>query len=443
MSCYTNTHVVGASWSRYFCQLLSCVFSLLVCWMPVQAQTTKQSITLSTAVTRTLNENPALKVYAFRQQELDGARSIANLPPGFELGFEVEDFADTVDEKDFEGTKLTLTLSSIVELGNKREARVSVVDSRYQQLKAIREVEALDLLGELTRRFVSVLTAQHRVELAKESAQLAEQARLEIEEQSSAGIVPLADLKRAEATVAQAHLTVKTEAGRLDYLKVALAAMWGSHSPAFESVEGDLFQLGEVITFEDLFAKLEQNPAIEFYATEERLRAAEQRLTSAKGSADLQWSAGVKHFYDLNDIALTAGISVPLFSSRRNQGASLAATAARDAVAVRREVALLDIRTRLFAAYSNRVQAMLTVKQLQDLIIPALAEALDETQKAYQQGRYRFLDYLSARKEWLAARLALIDAAAAALSYAAEIEQLTAEPLIAGNSSTDTKGISQ
>ena len=52
-----------------------------------------------------------------------------------------------------------------------------------------------------------------------------------------------------------------------------------------------------------------------------------------------------------------------------------------------------------------------------------------ETQAAYQRGRYGYLDYVSARQELLSAERTQIEAAAAALTYGAEIEQLTAEPL--------------
>lgn len=443
MSCHSITHVNNAGLSRYFRLFVGCILFIPALWTPVCAQTAKQPLELSTAITRTLNENPALRVFAFRQQALEGNRSTAELTPGFELGFDAEDFAGTADKQDFEGAKFTLYLSSVIEMGNKREARVSVVDSRYQYLNARREVEALELLGEVTRRFVSVLAAQHRLELAKESAQLAEQARVEIEVQSNAGVVPLADLKRAEAAAAQARLTVASEEGQFTYLKVALAAMWGNHMPTFNTVDGYLFQLGDAVTFETLFARVEQNPAIQVFAAEERLRAAEQRLASTNSSTDLRWLVGVKRFHDLGDTAFTAGFSVPLFSARRNQGAAQAASAAHDEVAVQREVALTNIRKQLFNAYTHRVQAMLMVEQLQSAIIPALAAALEETQRAYQQGRYRYLDYLSTRQEWVSARRALIDAAAAALTYSAEIEQLTAQPILTANDSPDPTGISQ
>ena len=75
------------------------------------------------------------------------------------------------------------------------------------------------------------------------------------------------------------------------------------------------------------------------------------------------------------------------------------------------------------------VRTALEVEALRTAIIPALEQALVETQAAYQRGHYGYLDYVSARQELLSARRTQIEAAAAALTYGAEIEQLTAEPL--------------
>lgn len=424
---FRQSNVSGGSPAPLLCIALW----LLILWAPARAQDHSNALALPAAITLTLDENPALKVFAFRRQALAGERETANLRPGRELDFEAEDFAGTGDARSFKGTEFGVSISSVIEIGGKRDARVNVADIRYQQLEAQREVEALELLGEVTQRFVMVLAAQSRVTIAEETAQLTEEAFAEVTTLSAAGVAPLADVKRAEAAAAQARLTASAEQRQFDYLKVALASMWGESTPCFDSVEGNLFEFGDAVAFEQLFAKVEQNPAIQIFATEERLRAAELRLARTQGSMDIRWSVGVRRLQESNDTALTAGFSIPMFPASRNRGAISAASAARNEVFVRQEVALLNMHTQLFNAYSNREQALLTVRSLQNDIIPALAAALEETQQAYQRGRYRYLDYLTAREDWVSARRALIDAAAATLSYGAEIEQLTAEPLTA------------
>jgi cobalt-zinc-cadmium efflux system outer membrane protein len=178
-----------------------------------------------------------------------------------------------------------------------------------------------------------------------------------------------------------------------------------------------------------LYAKVEKNPAIEIFAAESRLKEAELRLAQTQSSADISWSVGVRRIQETDDTALVAGFSMPLFSGQRNTGAVSTALAEKNQVLAQRDVMLLDLHTQLFRAYHNRKQAIVAVKALRTAIIPALEQALVETQAAYQRGRYGYLDYVSARQELLSARRTQIEAAAAALTYGAEIEQLTAEPL--------------
>ena len=60
-----------------------------------------------------------------------------------------------------------------------------------------------------------------------------------------------------------------------------------------------------------------------------------------------------------------------------------------------------------------------------------MKEALSETQKAYESGRYSYQEWVAARQELIAAQYLLIETANTALRYRSEIEQLTAEPLLA------------
>ena len=389
----------------------------------------QQPLTLSLAIERTLKDNPSLKVFKFRQNALEGQLQTQGLSPAYEVGFEMENFAGTGDIGVFDSTEFTLSLSSILELGDKREARAGVVKSRSSQLTAMRKIEALNLLSEVTRRYIDILAAQERLSLAQEATLLAENTLAEVEKRSKAGVAPEAEIKRALAAVGNARLVTSSEQQQFDYSKIALAMMWKETTPSFTQVEGDLYQFSADIELTTLLAKVKQNPEILIYATEERLREAQLRLARTESSADIKWSVGIKQIQDVNDTALTAGFSMPLFAPKRNTGAIISAQAARDEIIVKREVTMLALHNQLYRAYANRKQAIFIAKNLKESIIPTLTEALDETQIAYQRGRYSYLDYLTARQELLFARRAMIESASAALRYGTEIEQLIAEPL--------------
>jgi cobalt-zinc-cadmium efflux system outer membrane protein len=403
----------------------------------------KNSITLADAIKKTLSNHPALNVFKFRQAALVGQQQSQRLNPAYELGFEMENFAGTGDIDLLNRAEFTLSLSSVLEMGGKKAARLDVIKNRSSQLIAQREIAALNLLGEVTRRYINIIAAQERLLLANEATLLAEETLAEVEKRSKAGLAPEAEIKRALAAIGNARLTASSEQQQFDYAKMSLAMMWNETTPAFTQVDGNLYQFSSDIAFKTLYAKVEQNPEILIYATEERLRAAQLRLARTESSADIKWSVGIKRIQALNDTAITAGFSMPLFAPKRNAGDIASAQAKRDEVRVKKAATMLTLHNQLYRAYANRKQAIFTVKSLKESIIPTLTAALTETQTAYQRGRYSYLDYLTARQELLFARRAMIDAAAAALGYGTQIEQLIAEPLSAGRGSSSRESDSR
>ena len=123
---------------------------------------------------------------------------------------------------------------------------------------------------------------------------------------------------------------------------------------------------------------------------------------------------------------------MPLFAEKRAESAVKSALAARNEITYHQQDFLLRIHSQLYQAYTAREQAINAAKTLQQSIIPQLTDALTQTKTAYQRGLYSYLDFLTARQELLNAKRALIETSADALLLTAEIEQLTAEPLLIG-----------
>jgi len=409
------------------------LISLILCSLAAvtQAAQSENSLTLSSAIKRTIAENPSLKAFEFRDSALKSFSKTASLSPAYELEVEAENFAGSGEFSGADSAELTVALSSVIEMGGKRDARIGVASSSRTLLEAKRQVRSLELLGEVTRRYGDVLAAQAQVSLASEASDLAKNALDIVKKRAKAGATPDAEVMRAQAAVAQATLTLSSTRQQLNYQKIALTALWGETTPHFSRVEGNLFHFGTDIDFSTLYAKVENNPAIQIFAAEQRLKDAEIRLAKTQYKSDISWSVGVRQDQENDDTALVAGFSLPLFSSKRNASSVSAAMANRNELLVQKEIALLNLHTQLFRAFHNRKQAIITTETLQGTIIPALEQALKDTQLAYKRGRYGYLEYVSARQELLNARRTLIEAAAAALMYGAEIEQLTAEPLSA------------
>ena len=89
-----------------------------------------------------------------------------------------------------------------------------------------------------------------------------------------------------------------------------------------------------------------------------------------------------------------------------------------------------NLRASLFDAYQQRKLGIESADSLRSDVIPLLQRALQQTQAAYENGRYSYQEWAAAQQELLSAEYALIAAASAALQSGATIEQLTSEPLL-------------
>ncbi len=120
---------------------------------------------------------------------------------------------------------------------------------------------------------------------------------------------------------------------------------------------------------------------------------------------------------------------MPLFSGRRAGSYIAEAQANREQVDAERRIAQVKAEAMLYELHRQLVQAVLEANTLKDDILPRSAEALKETEYAYQRGRYSYLELVDAQREYLAVQATLIEAAASAHTLRAEIERLTNTPL--------------
>ncbi|ROO24141.1 TolC family protein [Salinisphaera japonica] len=397
------------------------------------ANPSARPLTFSDAISRALDRNPGLRVFAYRQRALGGRRDTAALRPAPELQFELQDFGGTGSARGFDRAEATLALSQVIELGGKRDARVGVVDARQRAVAIQEKAQELDVLAAVARRFYAVAAADERLAVAKRASELARDAMTGVNRRVNAARAPRAEAARAKAALARAQLNRANAERELEIARLRLAALWNMPEPDFKKVRADLYAVGAPGDFDVLAERIQANPDFLQFTAESRIRQAELRLAQSQAHSNIRLRAGVKRLEDTGDTALIFGASVPLFSASRAQGAIAEAEARGEAVGAERRAMLLDTRARLFSLYQARAQAIETVATLQDQIIPQQEQALSEIRRGYDRGRYSYLERVTARGELIDAERALIDAAERAHRLRADIESLTAEPLPGGD----------
>lgn len=411
--------------------LLVISFSWLWGAYALQSYAQDDSLSLRDAIRQTLNENPQFKSFEFRTQAMEGEKAIANLKPALRVSGQVEDLIGTGDLNWFQGTEFTLAMSRVIEFGDKLAARSEVVSRRQSLLIAQQRVLELEVIGDVTRRYIELAAAQHRYEMLQRVVVIDTDTLDVVAARVESGRAPVAERARASAALQMSQLAVQSADYDTAAARVRLSSFWNDLDPGFGSVSANLMQFENTVPIDALLDRLERNPAVLIYADESRLRNAQMREAQSRRKGNIEVSVGVRHIAELGDSAFSLQASMPLFSNKRASGAIEMARANLALVESQRASALLRISSRLVDLNLRRMQAVNQVRGIQQNVMPQLQTALNETQSAFASGRYSLLELNAAQSALLQADQTLINAATRVHLLTAEIEQLSGDSLTA------------
>jgi cobalt-zinc-cadmium efflux system outer membrane protein len=344
--------------------------------------------------------------------------------PQAELLF--ENLGGQGDFHGFKSAETTLSIGWAIQPGL-RSRRVGVARARSEQARLDAEILQLDVAAETAQRFLTCLESQAHLKTADEAVVLAEKTETAVEDRVHAGRAPNAELMRARAELAIARLALDDATHQQSIAYHRLAAQWGETTPRFSRVDAELLGLPTVASFDDLVARIEQNPEIARLASEQRIAEAQLRLEKARRWPTLTPSIGVRKFETTDDLALVAGVAIPFPLFDRNQGrvaearASLARTHA-DADAER-----VHLHTTLFEIYEKMQHSIHRAEALRDEVIPRFGTTVDEMRSGYQKGRYRYFELRAVETDLLEAKHSLVEASTAAHRLVITLERLTGE----------------
>ena len=338
-------------------------------------------LTLNTAIKRTLINNPQLHEFDFKQQINTGEAKTAALKSGYVLGVELENFLGSGGVSGIKDLELTLTLSSVIELGDKVAARKNVSDVKQQMLIVQKQLRTLDNLAEVMRRYIDVLAEQETLLAVNDAEQLARYTYQAVTRRVKAGASPILEQKRAEAALAVARLDVLTAKQRLQTSIKSLSIMWGEQLPLFNRVQCDLFSLTSSRSTQTLIASLSTSPHIQLFAQRSRVQNAQLRLAQAANQPDVSWTAGIRRISGIDETTWVAAASVPMFSENRNLGEYAAQQARLNQIEQQKQANLHNLYHLINQALDARNRALLKVFTFQQHIIPPLKEALEVVER--------------------------------------------------------------
>ncbi|MBI2898554.1 MAG: TolC family protein [Planctomycetes bacterium] len=295
---------------------------------------------------------------------------------------------------------------------------------------AERDAEALrylwrrrEILSEVKRAFVAVLTARRVADLARETRDLAKALHDATEERFKARAVPEMELLKAAVNLAKAETDLRVADKEIAVSVKALQVAIGNADLPRDRFAGALAGRFAPPPLETLL-KLDAHPLLAAAAKDRD--AAELRIALAKAERFPDIGLEVTGGVDPDGEAIVqGGLRVPLPLFNRNQAKIAEAEIRLRQADLRIRQARNDLILRLTEAYRNLTAAQERVTAYTEEILPKARQALDQTNEGYARGKFGYLDVLDAQRT-LAEAKSVHAAALAELNYAAvELEKLT------------------
>jgi cobalt-zinc-cadmium efflux system outer membrane protein len=386
-------------------------------------------LTIQQALKRTLLQSPALQLYPYQQRSNDAATLQAGFTPNPELNVSLENVLGNGSSSGIKSAELTLSLSQLIELGDKKQQRLDVsqwqsrlTDQQYQLAK-------VDALAATMRSFLQLLHQQALQQWTLDKIAIEQQALSVAKTRAAAGAVADADVARLELRVLQSKMEQQALASEQQILTRLLAQHW-LQAPDFKAVSGDLAKLPQLPALPDLLLQLQQAPQLQYWLTQTRFAQSQLQLTQALGQADLTVGAGVRRNEALNEQALVFQISMPLSLQNPQQGNILASTAAAEQAELQQQQQQQQV---VLQVERSLIQLTALQRQLQDyqkVVMPAAERVLQQMLAGYQQGLFDMTDLLAAQQDILQTRRLVLELQYRFHLQLLEQEQLTGFPLV-------------
>lgn len=366
--------------------------------------TKKNVLTLEEALSRTLQHGPALTVATEELRVVEAEARLAGRLPNPELTVSLENVAGDGLYRGTDAAELTVELSLPIELGGKRRLRQEAAELNRQLATNGQKLVRADVLATTRQRFVAVISAQERLTLVREQAELTAKSLRAAEERINAGKAPFIDRLRLQGEASLASLAKEQAERTLVTARQALATSWGAEHSTFDRVAGELRVLPVVPLLSEVEATLEQTAEAVNRRIATELHGNALARAKASRIPDPSLTVGWRQFRESDADTLLFGISVPLplFSQGQDE---LAAAGSRFNSAKARELSDRNqARSTLRSAWQALADARAEADVLGNQVVPAATEGFTAAEVGYRAGKFGLLELLDAQRTLFEAR---------------------------------------
>lgn len=387
------------------------------------------TITLRDAVTFALINNPKLKAFSLEIRIAEARKLQAGLLPNPQIEVAVEQFGGTGSRTSFDSSETSIQIGQLIELADKRSKRTHLATLEKDLAEWDFKSKRFDVMSDVAKAFIDVLTAQEQLSLSKELVNLSEQAYSIVAERVKAGQDSPIEETKAKIALSNTRIEFEKAGKTLLSARHQLTATWGSSNPIFEKVSGGFYDLSPAPPLDELAGLISQNPDMARWAVEKERHSAALELEKAKAASDIKLGGGLQYLDEGDDSAFILGLSIPFPLFDRNQGNIQEAIYMLAKTAEDRKAVEADLRAALAEASTKLSSSFSEITIIKNDVLPLARSAFDATGQGYREGKFEYLVVLDAQRTFFEVRVRYIEALAGYHKARADVERLIGRDL--------------
>lgn len=376
-----------------------------------------EPITLEQAIAKAVDAAPSIRANEASIAAARAGRVQAGVRPNPTVTVEGENLVGSGPYNVFGQAEITGMYSQTIERGGKRDARIAFAERDIGVAEATSRVAKLELVSNVQRAFLDVVIAGYVVEIAETRLGVEVEMQREALRRVRGYKDPLFVETSASARVTQAGLNLTEAKARQRAARAALAAFWNGNGEEIETI-------GEVLSGIPATRQLAAADADLARAEANRASAA-VLVEQTRARQDYTFSGGARFLRGTNDVALVAGITIPLGRFDRNQGNIARAQALKLSAELTAEAQRLDRLRRLASLGAEADAARARADAIVLQVYPQTTKALQQVRDGYARGGFTFRDMQGAADTIVQAQAEWLDAVIRYRDLQTEIDRLT------------------
>lgn len=376
-----------------------------------------EPITLEEAIAKAVEAAPSIRANEAAIAAARAGRAQAGVRPNPTITVEGENLVGSGPYNVFGQAEITGTYSQTIERGGKRDARLAYADRDIGVAEASSRVARLELVSAVQRAFLDVVIAGYVVEIAETRLGVEIEMQREALRRVRGYKDPLFVETSASARVTQARLNLAEAKARQAGARAALAAFWNGRAEDIETV-------GEVLSGIPAARQLAVAD-VELAEAEAARASAAVTVEQTRARQDYTLSGGARFLRGTNDVALVAGVTIPLGRFDRNQGNIERAQAEKLRIELAAEAQRLDRLRRLASLGAEADAARARADAIVLEVYPQTIKALQQVREGYARGGFTFRDMQGAADAIIQAQAEWLDAVVRYRDLQTEIDRLT------------------